>query len=435
MLCSRVPCASVAAHRSRRRRRHAHGRGCTGRNARSLRAGTRRQARGGRLCRRRRVPIPPDRRWTRGGRLRGARVSESIRGHTANVLSDFILPPPLPPPGQVNLFNCTPLVYEFCSKVLRDSFDPALLFEFDERGGGLDAVALPTPAGVVLVSRADADAHWGDIFVTDVTDPARRRGLSWADLDCMRLLYVAALKLHALGLLGHDNQPTPAALAETRAACPGFPREPRVRLRHRYDESPNSVDSSPSTMTPRTAALRGWPPADAVVRRLAETLPPFVTPPAAASAPPRAQNFDVARTIAARSAFPQSDTLAAPLNSGAPDSSVSMRNLERGSPTSHTPRSICVGTTQPFPFPISARSPAGTASPTAPPHECTPKSSPAATSTSDRSWPMPVSQPAHAASPLSMMGSSSVGHQSSYPMPYSGGLPRSLGIAAGDLDR
>jgi hypothetical protein len=134
-------------------------------------------------------------------------------------------------------------VFEYAAKVLRQpGFDPNTLLlrshsPFDgakDSNSIVDAVALPTPRGFVRVSGVDADELWGTTRVEDIVDAKRLRGLSSGDLALRRLLFVAAVRLHSLGLLAPDNRPTLDALELTLAACPCTPQAPGLRLRDRF---------------------------------------------------------------------------------------------------------------------------------------------------------------------------------------------------------
>lgn len=135
----------------------------------------------------------------------------------------------------VNLSNCLNIVYVYCAKIMKHlSFNPENIYVIND-AGGIAAVSLPSPEGFILVSQADAAALWGPTRIEDITGQERFARLSKEDVERRRILYVAAIRLHSLALLGPDNQPTREAL-EACTVCTGFPYPIGVRLRDRYGE-------------------------------------------------------------------------------------------------------------------------------------------------------------------------------------------------------
>lgn len=129
----------------------------------------------------------------------------------------------------ITLHNAVGVVHEYCCKVLGQSInlDEAGICVFETKLSHSSApqerrqlaeVRYPSPDGVVVVTAAEVAQHWKEVGLGDVLDPDRSKSMSSADKEKRRFLFSVAVRMHALGHLGSDNQPTGRALRDTKAA-------------------------------------------------------------------------------------------------------------------------------------------------------------------------------------------------------------------------
>ena len=86
--------------------------------------------------------------------------------------------------GEVNFFNCMSIFYEYVAKVMKQSFDPEVLFEVvkevvrqlpQDVTTYMVSIMYPTPAGIQMLTSDDVDAYWGNTNVRDVVLPKNNK--------------------------------------------------------------------------------------------------------------------------------------------------------------------------------------------------------------------------------------------------------------------
>ena len=93
------------------------------------------------------------------------------------------------------------------------------------------SVLIPTPSGVVAVSRPEVNTFWSVSIHDIVKPPGRLKNMSALDIEMRRAVYVAVLHLHDTGCLSPSNQPSVRAKAESKIACPAFYIRDRLNLK------------------------------------------------------------------------------------------------------------------------------------------------------------------------------------------------------------
>ncbi|CAL1138448.1 unnamed protein product [Cladocopium goreaui] len=185
--------------------------------------------------------------------------------------------------SEVNFFNCLQIVYEYCAKTMGQSFNPDDLFTYSEEQvcvyppqsrRVVTEMKYPSPVGFVTVTAKEVNDYWGDVKLEEILDPDRCKNLKQEDKTKRRHLFVVAVHMHRNQLLDDKNQPTAAALASTKLACPAMNLKPGIKMKSTYSSSaapgvgastacPGSTPSTPSPaytpVTPTTPA----PPAPA----------------------------------------------------------------------------------------------------------------------------------------------------------------------------
>lgn len=144
--------------------------------------------------------------------------------------------------AEVNIFNCLPILYQYVQEVMGQSVSPEeCLFDISEedvmsippvRVKTILSVFIPTPNGVVAVSRPEVDAFWSVSIHDIVKPPGRLKNMSAFDIEMRRAVYVAVLHLHDTGCLSPSNQPSVRAKAESKIACPAFHMRDRMNLKN-----------------------------------------------------------------------------------------------------------------------------------------------------------------------------------------------------------
>jgi len=126
--------------------------------------------------------------------------------------------------GQVDLYNCPQIMYEYVAKVVGSIAKPKeLILRFKNNGPGcksIEKVVYPSPDGYQEVTAEEVDEYWGDVNIDSITDKARTR--NWKQLDKIkrRHIYVVVIQMKQKGYLGPNNEPTSAAKTLTRRKCP-----------------------------------------------------------------------------------------------------------------------------------------------------------------------------------------------------------------------
>ena len=146
--------------------------------------------------------------------------------------------------GEVNFFNCMSIFYEYVAKVMKQSFDPDVLFEVVEEvvrqlpqdiTTYMVSIMYPTPSGPLTLSSDDVDAFWGNTNVRDVVLPAfllkKMRG---CEIAKRRAIYVIVVRLSEGGLLDNANEPSVQALNGCKSACPVLTVTNRIKLTNKF---------------------------------------------------------------------------------------------------------------------------------------------------------------------------------------------------------
>lgn len=147
----------------------------------------------------------------------------------------------------MNLFNGLEIFYQYCQKVLKQSFEPdstlfvwdeAIISEFPfEERKVLVSVMFPSPSGFQHVSISEINAFWGEKSVAEIACASRIARMSNVDREKRRSAFVVVVILHKLGLLQPSNEPTTTAINETALACPIIQMSSRVNLKNKYSAS------------------------------------------------------------------------------------------------------------------------------------------------------------------------------------------------------
>ena len=136
------------------------------------------------------------------------------------------------------------IFYEYVAKVMRQSFDPEVLFEVEEQvvrqlpqdiTTYLVSIVYPTPSGVSVLSSDDVDAYWGSTRVRDVVLPAfLLKKMSGPEIAKRRAIYVLVVHMSKAELLDCANEPTAHALSVCKSACPALQMRNRIKLSDRF---------------------------------------------------------------------------------------------------------------------------------------------------------------------------------------------------------
>jgi hypothetical protein len=148
--------------------------------------------------------------------------------------------------AEVNIFNCLPILYQYVQEVMGQSVSPEeCLFDIREedvmsipptRVKTVMSVFIPTPSGVVEVSRPEVNAFWSVSIHDIVKPPERLKNMSALDIEMRRAVYVAVLRLHDMGYLSPSNQPSVQAKAGSKIACPVFHMKYRMNLKNMFSK-------------------------------------------------------------------------------------------------------------------------------------------------------------------------------------------------------
>jgi ERCC4-related helicase len=150
--------------------------------------------------------------------------------------------------GEVHLFNCLPIYYEYVQQVTGQIIVPDSLFEILEEEIPLvpsvtkktvAAVLYPTPEGMQRMDIAQINAIWGDKRVDEVVSPPSRLvGMGTLEIEKRRTVFCVVVYLHELGLLDVSNEPTQKALAVTPGSIPLIPpTDTTQKIRNRYSSA------------------------------------------------------------------------------------------------------------------------------------------------------------------------------------------------------
>ena len=105
-------------------------------------------------------------------------------------------------------------------------------------------VQYPSPDGMMNVTLDEVDAYWGDVDVTSLLDPERYGSAKHKKLmEKRRFLFVVAVQMAEKGYLTGQNQPSPRALAETKAACPSLCASSSVKIKSSIRKGTREMDA------------------------------------------------------------------------------------------------------------------------------------------------------------------------------------------------
>ena len=177
--------------------------------------------------------------------------------------------------GVVNIYNCVQIFTEYCSKVMGQGLnlrqskievyrtEKVRAFPLEEREY-MALVRYPSQDGYQQVTFEDVGAHWGDRAVSDVLMPGRALA-STADEERHRFLYTVVVKMRRAGYLTDANQPSPMAIAGTKAAVAAISAADEFNILDRF--APDALDqrfgSSVSISAPGQHALEPDVPEEA----------------------------------------------------------------------------------------------------------------------------------------------------------------------------
>jgi hypothetical protein len=160
--------------------------------------------------------------------------------------------------AEVNIFNCLPILYQYIQEVMGQSVSPEeCLFDISEgdvmcvpptRVKTVMSVSIPTPSGVVVVSRPEVNAFWSVSIRDIVRPPDRLKNMTAFDIEMRCAVYVAVLRLHDMSCLSPSNQPSVQAKAESKIACPAFHMRDRMNLRKESLLADNDDDVTMSSL-------------------------------------------------------------------------------------------------------------------------------------------------------------------------------------------
>ena len=146
--------------------------------------------------------------------------------------------------GEVNFFNCMSIFYEYVAKVMKQSFDPEVLFKVVEEvvrqlpqdiTTYMVSIMYPTPSGAQMLSSDDVDAFWGNTNVRDVVLPAfLLKKMRVCEIAKRRAIYVLVVRLSEGGLLDNSNEPSVQALNRCKSACPVLTMTNRIKLTDKF---------------------------------------------------------------------------------------------------------------------------------------------------------------------------------------------------------
>eukprot|EP00927_Polykrikos_kofoidii_P015842 TRINITY_DN17096_c0_g2_i1.p1 TRINITY_DN17096_c0_g2~~TRINITY_DN17096_c0_g2_i1.p1 ORF type:complete len:1092 (+),score=207.80 TRINITY_DN17096_c0_g2_i1:83-3358(+) len=200
--------------------------------------------------------------------------------------------------AEISIFNCVPLVYEYASRTMGQSFRPeetmlryveVVVCPFPlEKRRQLASMTLPSPNGFFEVDAATVDKWWGKVGLDDVAEKSRMKNWNHEDKEVRRHAFVAAVELSRRGYLDANNQPTQQALHGTRKACAHWHMTPGARIGVKFDQrglsGGNSASASADTFA-NGGLPTGYPIAD--ISRLSPNQS-SVDPPAAVVAAAKA---------------------------------------------------------------------------------------------------------------------------------------------------
>ncbi|KAK3288831.1 dicer-like protein, variant 2 [Cymbomonas tetramitiformis] len=142
----------------------------------------------------------------------------------------------------INLFNCKQIVFEYCSKVLAQPLKPEALMHYEEEQVRtypptsrkyLECFEYPSPEGLVGVTLAQVNRHWGNVSLDDVLDAEQKKKMTSRKRDDCRFLYVVAIDMRERSYLDRHNRPSQDALLRTKLAIPTLPLPDRVNIRNK----------------------------------------------------------------------------------------------------------------------------------------------------------------------------------------------------------
>ena len=151
--------------------------------------------------------------------------------------------------GEVNFFNCLPILYEYISAVMKQSVSPDQIFDIKEEiisstfnstvRRHVVSILYPSPDGLIIIEDDEINAFWGDESVSDVVLPAEQlSNMTALNIAKRRAGYVAVVRLCENGLLNACNEPTQNALDNCHEKCPAFAVTDSFKLKHRYAKNP-----------------------------------------------------------------------------------------------------------------------------------------------------------------------------------------------------
>eukprot|EP00122_Pirum_gemmata_P008020 Pgem_evm1s7380 len=131
--------------------------------------------------------------------------------------------------GELNLFNSTSKVFEYCAKVMKQPITKDMLVtNKTERFDCFPPIEkviyrecrVPTPGGWLTVTSDHVDKLWGNTDIEDVVDGDCIRKLSNTALELKKLFYSTAIELANFGFLDENGSATIEAVQKTRKVCP-----------------------------------------------------------------------------------------------------------------------------------------------------------------------------------------------------------------------
>eukprot|EP01079_Euglenida_sp_SAG-EU17-18_P002323 gene2323-502_t len=132
--------------------------------------------------------------------------------------------------GEVNIFNCTKVVYEYVAKIW-GSFEPSKIIQYSPDSESMSCFQYPSPTGVVSIHATQVDQHWAGVDVQKVDAPERYNNLSSSDLDKMRFLYAVCADMVQRDLLTSDFSPKQDMVEAARLRCPPPTKAESIKLK------------------------------------------------------------------------------------------------------------------------------------------------------------------------------------------------------------
>jgi hypothetical protein len=126
--------------------------------------------------------------------------------------------------GEVNVFNCKQIFFQYCSIVLCASISPEEhLYEFTTMDDGtrlLSRIRYPTSRGWMYVDVTECKEFWSGINMGIIFNSERSKNKTQHDKHEMQFVYVVVIKLRMGNLLDIHNMPNNLNFTEVRENCP-----------------------------------------------------------------------------------------------------------------------------------------------------------------------------------------------------------------------